>query len=138
MSNENQVTLRGWIGTEPKEYNTGETPFTTFRLSVTNRYYDRNKNEWAERNTNWYTVKSWRKLANLVGRELHKGDPVIVQGLLNTDTWEAEGTTRTDLVIEAQAIGKDLARLPELTDVSELENWETDSTGLVDAAVSIP
>jgi single-strand DNA-binding protein len=103
------VTLVGWVGTEPKHYTgTGVTPFTSFRMANTRRYFDRAQSTWTDGRTEWFTVKVWRQSAINVASSLHKGDPVLVHGRLSTEQWDGPDGPRTTLVLEALAIGPDL------------------------------
>ena len=103
------LTLVGWVGTEPKHY-TGPTvtPFTSFRMATTRRWFDRTQNTWVDGRTEWFTVKSWRQSALNVAASLRKGDPVLVHGRLATEQWDSPDGPRTSLVLEALAIGPDL------------------------------
>lgn len=86
------------------------TPFTTFRMASTRRWFDRERGTWVDGRTEWFTVKAWRGAARNVAESLRKGDPVLVHGRLSTDEWStAEGEPRTSLVLDAIAIGPDLA-----------------------------
>ncbi len=103
------VTLVGWVGTEPKHYTgSGVTPFTSFRMANTRRYFDRVQNSWTDGRTEWFTVKVWRQSALNVASSLRKGDPVLVHGRLATEQWDGPDGQRTTLVLEALAIGPDL------------------------------
>ncbi|GAA2724854.1 single-stranded DNA-binding protein [Cellulomonas aerilata] len=108
-TNDLTVTLVGWVGTEPRHY-TGATatPFTSFRMANTRRYFDRAQDAWADGRTEWFTVKVWRQSALNVASSLRKGDPVLVHGRLSTEQWESPEGPRTSLVLEALAIGPDL------------------------------
>jgi len=109
-TNELTLTLVGWVATEPKLYTgAAATPFTSFRMATTRRYFDRATNAWVDGRTEWFTVKAWRQQAYNVAASLRKSDPVIVHGRLSTQEWTgAEGVVRTSLVLEAVAIGSDL------------------------------
>jgi single-strand DNA-binding protein len=105
------LTVVGWIGTEVRNFheNDGGTPFTTFRLGSTRRWFDKATGAWKDGQTEWFNVKVWRTTALNVARSLRKGDPVIVQGRLSTEEWISEQGPRTSLVLEATALGHDLA-----------------------------
>jgi single-strand DNA-binding protein len=108
-TNDLTVTLVGWVGTEPKHYTgASTTPFTSFRMANTRRYFDRVQNVWADGRTEWFTVKVWRQSALNVAASLRKGDPVLVHGRLATEQWDSPEGPRTSLVLEALAIGPDL------------------------------
>lgn len=104
------VTLRGFVGTDPILRGVeGVNTVATFRVGTTRSYYHRDRGTWVECPTTWITVKAFRKLAENVGRSVHKRDAVIVTGMLGTDSWQTEnGESRSAIVLEATAIGHDL------------------------------
>jgi len=109
--NDLTVTVTGWVATDPKLHVVpGGTDLVSFRLASTSRYFDRSKNEWVDRETEWFTVRVFRAAAVLVERSLHKGQPVVVVGRLHSNEWKADTGTRTDLVIDVITVGHDLTR----------------------------
>ncbi|BDZ40756.1 hypothetical protein GCM10025865_00550 [Paraoerskovia sediminicola] len=105
------VTLAGFVGTTPRLFTSQNgTRFASFRIAATKRYLDRSRNEWVDGRTIWFTVKTWRQTAENVAASLRKGDAVTVTGRLAVDEWTAEDGPRTDLVVEATALGPDLVR----------------------------
>src|SRR5205085_2100314 len=78
--NDTFVTLRGWLGTDVRYRQAGDSPVAEFRLGVTPRYYDRERSAWADGATVWYTVKAWRQLADNCRDSLQRADPVMVHG----------------------------------------------------------
>jgi len=80
--NETIICAVGNVATQPvfRELGTGSS--ARFRLAVTSRYLDREKNEWTDGHTNFFTVWAKRQLAMNVSGSLNVGDPVIVQGRL--------------------------------------------------------
>ena len=109
-THELNLTLVGWLGTEPRHYPGGgtTTPFTTFRMASTRRWFDREKGEWIDARTEWFTVKAWRQQADNVAKSLRKSDPVIVHGRFSTEEWTGPEGARHSSVLEAIAIGPDL------------------------------
>ena len=108
-TNELTLTLVGWVATEPKLYTgAAATPFTSFRMASTRRYFDRATNAWVDGRTEWFTVKAWRQQAYNVAASLRKSDPVIVHGRVSTEEWTGTEGPRTSLVLEAVSIGPDL------------------------------
>ncbi|MER6009861.1 single-stranded DNA-binding protein [Streptomyces bluensis] len=109
--NETMLCVVGNVATQPvcKETATGTS--ARFRLAVTSRYLDRERNEWTDGHTNFFTVWARRTLAANVASSVSVGDPVVVQGRLRVRTERTEqGESRTWADIEAVAIGHDLAR----------------------------
>jgi single-strand DNA-binding protein len=112
MSQVGYVTLTGYVTSEPKLWRAGQalTPVAKIRVGSTPRRLDRRTGEWQDGETSYYTVKCWRKLAENVNSCLRKGDMVIVRGKFRTRTWvDDEQRTRSELEIEADSVGHDLA-----------------------------
>jgi single-strand DNA-binding protein len=112
MSQDNHITLRGFVTAEPKFRQTAQTrtAVTEIRVGSTPRRLNRDTGEWQDAETSYYTVKCWRRLAfNIVG-SLHKGDMVIVRGKFYQNSWLDKETQRprTSIEIEADSIGHDL------------------------------
>ena len=105
------LTVVGWIGTDVRIHHEsdGGVPFTTFRLGSTRRWFDRQAGVWRDAQTEWFNVKVWRTTALNAARSLRKGDPVIVQGVLSTEEWVGADGPRTSLVLDASALGPNLA-----------------------------
>jgi single-strand DNA-binding protein len=110
MSNEIQIAVRGWMGSDPVRH-VGPTGVTLamFRVGSTPRLRDRATGEFRDGETQWFTVKAWRDLAENVITSLKKGMPVILRGTLRTETWQGENGERSANVISVDAIGADLA-----------------------------
>ena len=105
------LTVVGWIGTEVRIHHEsdGGVPFTTFRLGSTRRWFDKQAGVWRDAQTEWFNVKAWRTTALHAAHSLRKGDPVIVQGQLSTEEWVGADGPRTSLVLDASALGHNLA-----------------------------
>ncbi|KOV51952.1 single-stranded DNA-binding protein [Streptomyces sp. AS58] len=108
--NETMVCAVGNVATQPVYREPASGPSARFRLAVTSRYWDREKNAWADGHTNFFTVWANRQLASNAAASLSVGDPVVVQGRLKVRTDVREGQSRTSADIDAVAIGHDLAR----------------------------
>ncbi|MDT0439975.1 MULTISPECIES: single-stranded DNA-binding protein [Streptomyces] len=108
--NETIVCAVGNVATQPVYRETPSGPSARFRLAVTSRYWDREKNTWADGHTNFFTVWANRQLATNTAASLSVGDPVVVQGRLKVRTEVREGQSRTSADLDAVAIGHDLAR----------------------------
>ncbi|MFC8429300.1 single-stranded DNA-binding protein [Streptomyces sp. NPDC057253] len=109
--NETMICAVGNVATQPvyRELATGAS--VRFRLAATARYLDREKNEWTDGHTNFFTVWANRQLATNVSGSVNVGDPVVVQGRLKVRSEVREGQPSwTSADIDAVAIGHDLAR----------------------------
>ncbi|MFM9592941.1 single-stranded DNA-binding protein [Streptomyces scabiei] len=108
--NETMVCVVGNVATQPvcRELSTGSS--ARFRLAVTSRYWDREKNEWTDGHTNFFTVWARRTLAANVASSVSLGDPVVVQGRLKVRTEQRDGQGWASADVDAVAIGHDLSR----------------------------
>jgi single-strand DNA-binding protein len=112
MSQDNQITLRGYLTAEPKLYQKtpAATPVTEIRVGSTPRRLNRETGEWQDAPTSYYTVKCWRRLAINAVSSLHKGDMVVVRGRFYMNHWvDNQQRPRATLEIEADSLGHDLA-----------------------------
>lgn len=109
--NETYVTLQGWLGGEVTLRQVGETPVGSFRVASTPRRYQRRTDSWVDGEVQWYTVNTWRALADHCAQSLRRGDPVVVHGKLTSRTWTGStGVPATSLEVEASFVGHDLTR----------------------------
>lgn len=112
MSQENHITLRGYLTSEPKFWQSEPTavPMTEIRLGSTPRRLNRETGEWQDQPTSYYRVKCWRRLAINASSSLHKGDMVVVRGRFYMRTWvDNQQQRRSVLEIEADSLGHDLS-----------------------------
>jgi len=109
MSDTNQITVRGRVGTDPDVLVTGNGKrMTKFRLGSTRGYRDAATGEWRETETEWFTVKTWGPAGDLVVQSVRRGMPVIVQGVFSCEEWESAERRHHTNVITATAIGVDI------------------------------
>ncbi|MEU6180752.1 single-stranded DNA-binding protein [Streptomyces coeruleorubidus] len=143
--NETMVCAVGRVATQPVYREMASGPSARFRMAVTARYWDREKNAWTDGHTNFFTVWANRQLATNTAASLTVGEPVIVQGRLKVRTDTREGQSRTSADIDAVAIGHDLAwgtsafrragRSETASAPTQPEpNWETPPGGSPDAS----
>jgi single-strand DNA-binding protein len=112
MSQENTITLRGFVTAEPKFWQPTptHTPVTEIRVGSTPRRLNRATGEWENGDTSYYTVKCWRRLAVNVKGSLRKGDMVLIRGKVVTRTWvDDQQRTRMQMQVEADSVGHDLS-----------------------------
>ncbi|WP_345374326.1 single-stranded DNA-binding protein [Frondihabitans cladoniiphilus] len=103
------LTLTGVVATAPRHLRTPTgLAITSFRLASSQRRYDRQKSAWVDADTNWYTVTTFRGLADNVAASVDKGDRVVVTGRLRIRPWENAGKTGTAVEVDADAVGHDL------------------------------
>ncbi|MEO8223034.1 MAG: single-stranded DNA-binding protein [Specibacter sp.] len=106
----NTVTIRGFATTGIELRTTANGLVVgDFRMGSNERRPDPVTNVWTEGPTNWFRVNVFRSLAQNAASSIHKGDRIIVVGKLKISTYlRKDGTTGTNVDIEADSIGPDL------------------------------
>jgi len=96
----NRVEIIGNLGSDPEmRYTANGTAVTTFRVAV-NRTSVNPDGERRE-DTEWFSVVTWNKLAELTQAHLTKGRKVYVEGRQSTRSWDGpdgQKRYRTELV----------------------------------------
>jgi single-strand DNA-binding protein len=104
------ITLTGLVATTPRHLVTTEgLSITSFRLASTQRRFDRSRDRWVDGDTNWYTITCFRQLAINVTGSVLKGDRVVVTGRLRIRDWTSGEKAGTNIEVDADAVGHDLA-----------------------------
>jgi single-strand DNA-binding protein len=116
----NTVTVSGNLTREPELRNlpSGQA-VCSLRIAHNERYKDAS-GEWADRAA-YFDVTVWSGLGEWMGRNLSKGQKVVVSGRLRWREWETpEGTKRQAVDITADSvipIVRDGADTPRMSDV---------------------
>jgi single-strand DNA-binding protein len=112
MSQDNQITLRGYLTADPRfrQSTPMAIPRAEIRMGSTPRRLNRETGEWQDGAPSYYNVTCWRRLAVNAVSSLHKGDRVVVRGKINMRTWvDNQQRPRVTVEIEADTLGHDLA-----------------------------
>jgi len=101
-------TITGRVAADPEAVQAGRVQIVKFRvLENTGEYRN---GAWVEHSTpTTHHVEAKFELGANALASLHTGDSVLVVGYEVTRTWEANGKPRFGRVIEAEAIGPNLA-----------------------------
>ena len=87
--------------------------FCSFSLACTRKFKDAS----GERATDWFTCTAWRKTAELISQYFAKGDKIMVEGDLQTRSYDKDGGKIyvTDLIVESFDFcgGKKESRSPQ-------------------------
>jgi len=125
----NKVMIIGNVGTEPEmRFTPNGNPVTSFRVA-TNRVYTTPDGE-RKRETEWFTVVSWNRLAEQCNQFLTKGRLVYAEGRLHTRTWESQDGqkhSRSEIVANRVVFldRRETSPLAEGTDAGEVIAEET-------------
>ena len=80
----NKVVLLGRLAADPELRQTGTgISVTSFSIAV-----DRPYTKGSERQTDWIDIVAWRNTAEFVCKYFQKGSPIIIEGSIQTRTWE--------------------------------------------------
>jgi single-strand DNA-binding protein len=83
----NKVILVGNLGKDPElRYTSGGTAVATFSLATSERYKDRNGEQ--QEKTEWHNIVTWRNLAEICGKYLHKGKQIYIEGRIQTRSYD--------------------------------------------------
>lgn len=99
----NQVTLMGNLTRDPelRQTPTGQS-VTSFSLAL-NRAYKDQSGEWQEV-TDYIDIVCWGPLAERVAQYLSKGRRCLVQGRLQSRSWEQDGAKRSKVEVLANDV----------------------------------
>ncbi|MBI3362277.1 MAG: single-stranded DNA-binding protein [Chloroflexi bacterium] len=102
----NRVMIIGNLGQDPEmRYTPNGKPVTSFSVAV-NRTWKTPDGERHE-DTEWFNVVAWDGLAETCKQYLSKGQPVYIEGRLQTRKWddqEGKKHSRTELVASGMII----------------------------------
>lgn len=99
----NQVILMGNLTRDPelRQIPSGQS-VCSFSLAL-NRSYKGQDGEWKEA-TDYVDVVAWGPLGERVAQYITKGRPVLVNGRLQSRSWEQDGQKRSKLEVVAQDV----------------------------------
>ena len=97
----NRVFLMGNLGRDidVKVVNTGgrQTTVATCVLAV-NRRFKKADGEWGE-NTTWCPIELWDAGAETFAEKCAKGDRILIEGSLKSESWEKDGKNHSRLLV---------------------------------------
>ncbi len=97
----NKVMIIGHLGRDPEmRYTPSGRPVATFSVA-TNRSWTTSDGE-RRKDTEWFNVVAWNKLAEICNQYLVKGQQVYIEGRLQSRRWEdSNGTKHTSVEVVA-------------------------------------
>lgn len=89
----NRVQLIGHLGRDPELKDTSNgKKVCTFSVAVNRR--KRDKEGESQQVADWFNIETWERLAEICSEYLHKGSLVFLEGRLQIDSYEENGSTR--------------------------------------------
>lgn len=90
----NKVILVGRVGRDPETKKAGEKTLSSFSVATSYGTGDNAR-------TAWHQVTAWEKLGEIAQQILHKGDRVLIEGRIDYNTVDKNGTKVTYTQITA-------------------------------------
>ena len=100
-----QLTIVGHAGADAEmRYTPDGTAVTTFSVATSKKVRQANGRE--SEVTTWFRVTCWRKLAEICGEHVRKGDRLLVTGEVYTSAWldGRSGEPRAALEVRADTV----------------------------------
>lgn len=89
MASFNQATVIGFVGDEPRIIQTkSNTAMASFAIATTERGFQRQDGTQVEDRTEWHNIVFFGKPAEIIGKYVHKGSSLFVQGKLRTRSYD--------------------------------------------------
>lgn len=89
----NRVQLIGYLGRDPETRTTPKgSKVSAFSVAVTRNW--KSADGEPKESTDWFNVEAWGRLGEICQQYLGKGSLVFVEGRLQTDRYESDGTIR--------------------------------------------
>jgi single-strand DNA-binding protein len=104
MANFNKVLLIGNLTKDPElRYTPQGTAVVNLRMAINRKFRD--KNQELKDEVCYVTAVVWNKQAETCNQYLHKGSPVLVEGRLQSRSWEDNaGQKRSVLEVRAERV----------------------------------
>jgi single-strand DNA-binding protein len=98
----NKVLLIGNLGKEPEiKYTQAGVAVGTFSLACNESWKDTDGNQ--QEKTEWINIVVWKKLAEICGQYLHKGDKAYFEGRLQTRSYDDKNSGVKKYITEVVA-----------------------------------
>ena len=112
MAGDTIITIVGNLTNDPElRFTPSGAAVANFTVASTPRSFDRQTSEWKDGETLFMRCSVWREAAENVAESLTRGTAVIVQGRLQSRTFETkEGEKRTVVELACEEVGPSLRR----------------------------
>ena len=109
MANEQLITIRGRLTNDPElRFTPSGAAVANFTIATNARTFDKQTNEWKDKETIFWRCSAWREMAENVAESLTKGMGVVALAELEARSFESNGEKRTVTEAKIEAIGPDL------------------------------
>ncbi|RAX50893.1 single-stranded DNA-binding protein [Arthrobacter sp. AQ5-05] len=109
MANEQMMTIRGRMVGDPElRFTPSGSAVVNFTIAANARTFDKNTNEWKDKDAIFWRCSAWRELAENIAETLTKGMAVLAFVELESRSYDKDGEKRTVTEAKVEAIGPDL------------------------------
>lgn len=127
MATFNQATVIGFVGNEPRIMQTqSNTAMASFAIATTERGYQRQDGTQVEDRTEWHNIVFFGKPAEVIGRYVHRGSSLFVQGKIRTRHYEDKDGIKRYVT---EIIGENFQLLDKKTNTSDVQPNNSVSSG---------
>jgi single-strand DNA-binding protein len=103
------ITIIGNLTADPElRFTPSGQAVTNFTVASTARFFDKQKNEWAEGDTTFIRCAVWREMAENEAETLDKGNRVVVTGTLKVRQYETDKGKGTSVECDVEEVGPSL------------------------------
>ncbi len=100
----NKVVLAGNLTRDPElRYLPSGQPVCSFSIAINRKYQNSSGGE-AKEETTFLRIVAWARLAEICNEYLKKGSSVLVDGRLQSRSWEADGVTKSSVEVVAGSV----------------------------------
>lgn len=117
MASVNKVILMGRLGKDPDVRSLKDgSQVVSFSLATSENWKDKNTGEKRDK-TEWHRCVAYRKVAEIIGKYVHKGSLIYLEGKLQTKKWQGnDGQDRytTEIIVNEIKMldGRDKSKVP--------------------------
>ncbi len=87
MASVNKVILIGYLGKDPEiRYTPSGVAVANFSIATSEKWKDKQGEQ--QEKTEWHNIVAWKKLGEICGEYLSRGQQVYIEGRLQTRAWE--------------------------------------------------
>jgi len=99
----NKAIILGRLGRDPEiKYTPGGQPVCNFSVATSESWKDKSGEK--QERTEWHRIVVWGKLAELCHQYLLKGRQALIEGRIQTRSWEKDGKTNYSTEIVASTV----------------------------------
>jgi len=100
----NQAQIIGHLGKDPEiRYLPSGEAVANFSIATTEKWKDKQSGDYKE-HTEWHSISTFGRLAEIVGEYLHKGSLVYVSGKIKTRKYQKDGQDHYATSIQCQEL----------------------------------